>query len=502
MAVGLENQRRTRIDRFTARRLRRRRRQLHTTDQRSGEPATILHRRVLGSCFKWMSDHRRHVDMNNRTDVVHLVSALPRHGRTWPRPESSSRDVMSGPHPQSAIQQSHRDIDHSVATSTSAERKTRKAASVQIGDGFSRTLRCECRIVFVPTPLLTRSPFCRYSALCRFQFDEIFGLRHRRRDRRPSEAASSSISKLSVCRQIIDVAPHLLQQGVAVYLGPCGHRNTSVVAVYCKQSLWQRSPFSSEDLARLLLYYCSIQRRDEGGVVLVADAREAGPDAINTLLEALYTVEASCPGSLAVVHVVADRQARSLIFRSSVFQPQVRLKIDLLMGIEALFRIADLKRLPWELGGHSHHDHGAWIRQRAKLEAFLNRCRHSCSVLLSLIQELIMTFNDLPSNADQLHSLLDRRKQMAVQADLQLGPEERLLDEMLDAVQRPNATEDFREGVTVAEKLFQEVQDARDRLLRVSHNQQEHLHSCIQLQQLCAAAKESNHSVYEALNFC
>lgn len=86
------------------------------------------------------------------------------------------------------------------------------------------------------------------------------------------------------------------------------------------------------------------------------------------------------------------------------------------------------------------HSFSCW----QKLEAFLNRCRHSCSVLLSLIQELIMTFNDLPSNADQLHSLLDRRKQMAVQADLQLGPEERLLDEMLDAVQRPNATEDFR----------------------------------------------------------
>ena len=65
------------------------------------------------------------------------------------------------------------------------------------------------------------------------------------------------------------------------------------------------------------------------GLTVIVDARGSSLGAINCLLEALYTVEASLPRAVHVVHVLADRLAQTLLFKSPAFRPQGHLKVSI-----------------------------------------------------------------------------------------------------------------------------------------------------------------------------
>ena len=67
------------------------------------------------------------------------------------------------------------------------------------------------------------------------------------------------------------------------------------------------------------------------GLTVIVDARGSSLGAINCLLEALYTVEASLSRAVHVVHVLADRLAQTLLFKSPAFRPQGHLKVSIVV---------------------------------------------------------------------------------------------------------------------------------------------------------------------------
>jgi hypothetical protein len=64
---------------------------------------------------------------------------------------------------------------------TRRKRKKKKKPQPRADWEEARALQCQCRLLFVPLPRITRSPFCRYSAMCRSQCDDGFGFRPRLR---------------------------------------------------------------------------------------------------------------------------------------------------------------------------------------------------------------------------------------------------------------------------------------------------------------------------------
>uniref|UniRef100_A0A8B9P7R7 KIAA1755 n=1 Tax=Apteryx owenii TaxID=8824 RepID=A0A8B9P7R7_APTOW len=130
----------------------------------------------------------------------------------------------------------------------------------------------------------------------------------------------------------------------------------ALLQVSTSGSAWTAAWCSAGELARLVLYLCSIPRNDvpDGGLTVVVDARQQPPSPV--LFAALRSVQVLAPGSIHAVLLLAEKELPAQ--REKL--PGVQ--VETLPSLKALGRYVDSSQLTRELDGTFPYCHSEWVQ--------------------------------------------------------------------------------------------------------------------------------------------
>ncbi|CAH1780228.1 unnamed protein product [Owenia fusiformis] len=307
--------------------------------------------------------------------------------------------------------------------------------------------------------------------------------------RRSTPSDHSGSQTFMLPRRLAEVDSGILYSGAAVLPGSRDKQGGAVVVIYTKETIWRSPDFTSEDLGQLLLYYQTVPRSDVGvhGLTILVNAIGITIQVLNNLLEALYYVQGHNPGAISIVHVLTDKKAQSLLFKSPVFKPQVNLKIDLLTSIDKLYRFVSKSQLPPEMGGQFSHNHNEWVTFRMRLEPFLENCRSVARFLVHVMQS-ITSDNSLPMTTEEAQTMLERHMKY-VKTSLEHPQLVALQSEGDDLLKYTEfdisltKTEDFKDAINNAKSMYKEVQDTMYKLVKLADKRRDRLDLCLSLRE-------------------
>ncbi|XP_009992313.1 PREDICTED: uncharacterized protein KIAA1755 homolog [Chaetura pelagica] len=121
-------------------------------------------------------------------------------------------------------------------------------------------------------------------------------------------------------------------------------------------STWGTTWCSAAELARLILYLCSLPRREakDDGLTVLVDARKQPPAPV--LFSALRSVQSISPGCIHTVLLLAEKE---LVTQREKLPG---LQVETLASLKALGRYVDSSQLPPELDGTFPYCHGEWVQ--------------------------------------------------------------------------------------------------------------------------------------------
>ncbi|KAM8945644.1 uncharacterized protein KIAA1755 homolog [Pelodytes ibericus] len=182
--------------------------------------------------------------------------------------------------------------------------------------------------------------------------------------------------------QCQDLSAKLLYSGIACLPGSRDKQGRALIQVTTDSSAWEAPWCSVKEVARLLLYLCSVARKEvkDLGVLVLLDARKQPPP--SCLHAALQSVMASCPGSFQNILILVEKDSAN--------QPDRMpgLPVELLTSLKALSRYVEIGQLTWDLGGTFPYCHSEWVQFYQKLDNFLADLRKASDLLQHSIQEL------------------------------------------------------------------------------------------------------------------
>ncbi|ESO82873.1 hypothetical protein LOTGIDRAFT_155910 [Lottia gigantea] len=218
-------------------------------------------------------------------------------------------------------------------------------------------------------------------------------------------------------QSVMDVDHEVLQSGIAVLPGCRDVKGGAVILIFTGSTFWHNRHVSSTELARLLMYFYSIPRKEvlKKGISIVGDIRGATSSIINILLESLYLFHDNIPNCESILHLVCDKQTQSYVLRSPVYDSRSCVKLDLLSSPDLIHRIIHPSQLPSALDGTFPFSHTEWVRFRMKLEPFLNACREVAKFLISIMQE-ISSMKKLPRTAEEASQLIEEHDEKVKRA--------------------------------------------------------------------------------------
>uniref|UniRef100_K7FBZ9 KIAA1755 n=1 Tax=Pelodiscus sinensis TaxID=13735 RepID=K7FBZ9_PELSI len=201
--------------------------------------------------------------------------------------------------------------------------------------------------------------------------------------------STAGVKTLSVC--------FLLAAGSTDKLG------RALIQVSTSSSAWEATWCSAPAVAQLLLYLCSIPRRDARarGLTVLVDARRQPP--APALHAAIRAVQSAAPASIRGVLLLAERGHPAP-------QRQVpAVLVEVLPSLRALGRHVDRTQLTPDLDGTFPYCHDEWVQFFQKLHPFVADLQQASKLLQSSIQEL--EEGDLPADSqvttcNQLQMLL------------------------------------------------------------------------------------------------
>jgi hypothetical protein len=295
---------------------------------------------------------------------------------------------------------------------------------------------------------------------------------------------------VDVPKSLQDLDQELLGSGVAVCPGVCDANGGWVVLVRCHHAAWEKEIVSSNGLARLLLYYHTLHKEElrSKGLTVITDARGTTLAVLNILLETIYLVEASVQGAISIVHVLADRVSQTLLFRSSVFRPQVNVQIDLVTSVETLFRFVKPNELPEFMGGSLVHNHEMWLTFKMTIEPLQRQCREAAQFLVSILQDMA-AIEGMPQSVCDTQRLMEdhNRKVQKALDDPRLtelpSNGEITLSKLAELDTHLSYSLDFRDSMESARILLHEVQETMFRLVKMADTRYHRLEQCLQLRQ-------------------
>ncbi|CAH2292165.1 pleckstrin homology domain-containing family G member 4B-like [Pelobates cultripes] len=182
--------------------------------------------------------------------------------------------------------------------------------------------------------------------------------------------------------QCQDLSAKLLYSGIACLPGSRDKQGRALIQVTTDSSAWETPWCSVKEVARLLLYLCSVARKEvkDLGVLILVDARKQPPT--SCLHAALQSAQASCPGSIQNILILVEKDSAGQMDRIP------GLPVEVLTSLKGLSRYVEIGQLTWDLGGTFPYCHSEWVQFYQKLDAFLADLRKASDLLQHSIQEL------------------------------------------------------------------------------------------------------------------
>ncbi|XP_040887293.1 pleckstrin homology domain-containing family G member 4B [Toxotes jaculatrix] len=238
--------------------------------------------------------------------------------------------------------------------------------------------------------------------------------------------------------------------------------------------------FCVEEMARVLACYHRITRpaAKEKGLTVLMDCR-CSPASI-LCLSALKMFQVLVPGGLGSVLVLVEEQQESLSHSLEGAE------IHTVRGTGVLQQYIDKQQLPKEMDGDFTHCHSDWLAFRQSLESLTERCESALSLLGEALQS--MDTEPMPDNIKAVPLSIDKHRQLmaSVLADQRLTELQQRGGAWLAGLTNSTSglaqkSPDCRAALAVTSKLYDSVDDALHRLVRVSNQRGRDLEALGQL---------------------
>ncbi|XP_004698462.1 pleckstrin homology domain-containing family G member 4B [Echinops telfairi] len=257
----------------------------------------------------------------------------------------------------------------------------------------------------------------------------------------------------------------LLHVGAVMLPGTRDRCGRAVVQVCTGGPSWTGEQASRAELTRLLLYLHSVPRKEvrDLGLVVLVDTRK-GP-VTPALSQALLSLQNTTPPIIHSILLLVDKE--------SVIKPdkEAALQCDVVSSLKALHKLIDSSQLTAELDGTFPYSHRDWVCFRRKLEPFMASCKQAFAFLQDALCAL--STRRAPGTAQEATELIHRHR-----AVMQQVLEEPLLvtlrlegGAVLARLRRDalGASEDGRDALRAATRLYDRVDEEVHRLVRASN---------------------------------
>ncbi|XP_068119469.1 uncharacterized protein KIAA1755 homolog isoform X4 [Hyperolius riggenbachi] len=283
--------------------------------------------------------------------------------------------------------------------------------------------------------------------------------------------------------QCQDLSAKLLYSGIACLPGSRDKMGRAIIQVTTDSSAWEAPWCSVKEVARLLLYLCSVARKEvkDLGVMVLVDARKHPPS--SCLHAALQCTQASSPGSFQSIVMLVEKESAPQLDRIPGLQ------VEVLTSPKSLGRLADIGQLTWDLGGTYPYCHSEWVQFYQKLDAFLADLRKSSDLLQHAIQELGegCTPHDSKQEAEEKMSQY-RELMKVVLSDSRLVTLQReggtTLARLRKEATRFCCSKDVRSAVESAVQMYNHLEERVHALVTKSNRRLELLESLLKIKEL------------------
>ncbi|XP_031706733.1 pleckstrin homology domain-containing family G member 4B isoform X2 [Anarrhichthys ocellatus] len=257
----------------------------------------------------------------------------------------------------------------------------------------------------------------------------------------------------------------LLQSGKLKLTGTVDRLGRALVVTETDAS---EESFSEEQMARVLACYHRITRptAKEKGLTVLMDSRRSPPSTL--CLSALKLFQVSVPGGLGSVLVLVGEQQESLSHDVEGAE------IHMVRGTAVLQQYVDKQQLPKEMDGDFPHCHSDWLAFRLSLESLTEHCESAIALLGEALRS--MDTEPMPDDIKAVPLSIDKHRQLmaSVLADPRLTePQQRggawLAGLTNSATGLAQKSPDCRAALATTSKLYDSVDDALHRLVRVSN---------------------------------
>ncbi|XP_018518086.1 LOW QUALITY PROTEIN: rho guanine nucleotide exchange factor 40 [Lates calcarifer] len=272
----------------------------------------------------------------------------------------------------------------------------------------------------------------------------------------------------------------LLQSGKLKLTGTVDRLGRALVITVTDTS---EEGFCEEEMARVLACYHRITRpaAKEKGLTVLMDSRCSPPS--DLFLSALKTFQVLVPGGLGSVLVLVEEQQESLSHNLEGAE------IHTVRGTGVLQQYVDKQQLPEEVDGDFTHCHSDWLAFRISLESLTERCESALSLLGEALQS--MDTEPMPDNIKAVPLSIDKHRQLmaSVLADQRITELQQRGGAWLAGLTNSTSglaqkSPDCRAALAATSKLYDSVDDALHRLVRVSNQRGRDLEALGQLARL------------------
>ncbi|KAF4110495.1 rho guanine nucleotide exchange factor 40 isoform X1 [Onychostoma macrolepis] len=287
---------------------------------------------------------------------------------------------------------------------------------------------------------------------------------HSQNEMRLSESAAHLESK-SPPPHLRDLDFNLLQSGKLILTGTMDRLGRALVIT---ESHLPEDGWTTDEMIKVLSCYYSITRpmAREKGLTFIVDSRKSAPSEL--CLSALKLFKGQAETGLDSVLILTEEQDEST-------QPCLDgIEVHTVRGTGILQQFVDKQQLPKEMGGDYNHSHDDWLAFRLSLEQLAERCESALTLLGDALQS--MDTEPLPDCIKNVPLSVDKHRQLMTSI---------LTDQRLTELQQrggawlaglANGTPglaqkspDCKAALAVTSNLYDSVDDALHRLVRVSN---------------------------------
>uniref|UniRef100_UPI00398ED4B7 uncharacterized protein n=1 Tax=Pristiophorus japonicus TaxID=55135 RepID=UPI00398ED4B7 len=267
----------------------------------------------------------------------------------------------------------------------------------------------------------------------------------------------------------------ILHSGVLSLPGNRDRNGRGLVVVMTKNAIWENPKCSRTELARILMYYYTISRKEvqDMGLRVLIDARGCRPAA--ALCRALDIFQKAVTGGIHSILMLAGKESSI----SAMGLPG--LQVELLTAVRNLHKHVEPAQLTQHFAGDFPYCHEKWVRYRVRLESLLHACRATVDFLRSTNDQL--EAKKLPESVEEVPVLIEEDQMLMRQVlqDARLIGLQQEGAAILVKLRRETATisgsEDYRDAMETTCALYNQVDEEVHRLVQVSNQRQKDLES-------------------------